>query len=327
VAELDPLTASLIERSPIEGVHALGLTAHAVETLAEDRGANGWCDGMSFLDDGTIVYVRSPNSRREHFTIAHEIAHWLVDHDDDAIDWLADLPDAERTLEQLCDQVAGRLLITDATLNDVTSDRPIEAADVRRLYERTSASEPACAIALTRRLRVPGAVVMVERSTFTVSYASLIWDNDDSRPIAYPWNGQQVPAGHPLRNLAPRAHSQQRSWWATKWGERQTYYLDAISGQNRIAAVFAEADLWGTERLHLDEFSRRPDRPSIPVDCICGYEGEVRTYPHDDCGQPFCPRCGNCGCERKFANHRKCTRCGVTTTPNDLVGGVCSMCR
>lgn len=327
VAALDNTSVAAIAVAPIDGARSLGLTVQGVDSLTEERGAHGWCDGMSFLRAGAIVYVHSPNSRREHFTIAHEIGHWLVDRDDEAVDWLADLSDPKRTLEQLCDQVAGRLLIQDGTLDTLLAGRAIEAADVRRLYDCTTASEPVCAIALTRRLRTPGAIVLVDRGSYVVKYASLIWDDDDEQPIAYPWNGQLVPVGHPLRNLTPGAHSQQRAWWATPWDERQTYYLDAISGQNRIAAVFAETDLWGCEQLHLDPPSRRPARPSSAINCPCGYVGEARGYPHDDCGQPFCPKCGTCACDRKYAGHRRCKQCFATVTPNDLVDELCSMCR
>lgn len=327
IAGLDHNAIAAITASPIGGAQALGLIVQAVDGLTDDRGAQGWCDGVSFLKANTIVYVHSPTSRRENFTITHEIAHWLSDRDDDAADWLADLPDSARTLEQLCDQIAGRLLITDTVLDARLEGRTIEAADVRGLYECTSASEPVCAIALTRRLHTPGAVVLIERSTHTISYASLIWDDDDERPTAYPWRGQEIPDGHPLRNLGAGGHLQQRSWWATPWGQRHTYYLDAVGGQNRIAAIFAETDLWGCESLHLDQPSRQPAKPSFTVDCSCGYSGRVRTYPHDECGQPFCPDCGACGCDRKYANHQPCKQCFAMTPPNDLVDGVCSMCR
>lgn len=118
-----------------------------------------------------------------------------------------------------------------------------------------------------------------------------------------------------------------RSWWATPWDQRHTYYIDAISGQNRIAAIFAEIDLWGCESLHLDPPSRQPAKPSFTIDCRCGYTGQVRGYPHDECGEPFCPHCGACGCDRKYAKHKPCKKCFVTTPPNDLIDGVCSMCR
>ncbi len=322
-----PTLVTAISASPIDGARQLGLTVQPVERLTETRGARGWCDGVSFLKAGVTAYVRSPNSRREHFTIAHEIGHWLVDRDDDAVDWLADLPDPARVLEQLCDQIAGRLLVTDETLNSLIGSWGIQAADIRGLYERTTASEPVCAIALTRHLRTPGAVVLLDRAGFTVSYASLIWDKGDEQPVAYPWPGQHIPAAHPLRNLAVGGHMQRRSWWATPWGERHTYYLDAVSGQSRIAAVFAETDIWGCEQLHLDQPSRRPARPSFTIQCTCGFAGEVRGYPHDECGKPFCPQCGACECDRKFAGHKPCAQCFVRTPARDLVDGRCSMCR
>jgi hypothetical protein len=322
-----PTLAAAISASPIIGARQLGLIIEPVERLDETRGARGWCDGVSFLKAGVTIYVRSPNSRREHFTIAHEIGHWLVDRDDDAVDWLADLRDPARALEQLCDQIAGRLLVTDEILDSLIGTQSIQATDIRRLYEQTTASEPVCAIALTRRLHTPGAIVLLDRTGFTVSYASLIWDHGDEQPIAYPWAGQHIPVGHRLRNLAVGAHMQSRSWWATPWGEWHTYYLDAVSGQNRIAAILAETDIWGCERLHLDQPGRRPASPVFTIQCTCGFTGEARGYPHDECGRPFCPQCGACECDRKFAGHKPCAKCFVQAPARDLVDGLCSMCR
>jgi len=56
----------------------LKLTVTAVEHLSEARTDGGACDGVSFLKDGVILYAPTPWSRRENFTLAHELGHWVL---------------------------------------------------------------------------------------------------------------------------------------------------------------------------------------------------------------------------------------------------------
>lgn len=88
----------------------LNLTVRAVGHLDDSRADGGVCDGVSYLSDGVVLY-RTTGNRRENFTLAHELGHWLVDQADDVYDRLADLDDAAKLLEAVCDQIA-RLLRT-----------------------------------------------------------------------------------------------------------------------------------------------------------------------------------------------------------------------
>jgi hypothetical protein len=324
---LDPQVRQVIWQAPMSALRQLGLAAHHVQQLVNQRGEGGWCDGVSFLDEGVILYSPTQNSRRENFTVTHEIAHWLVDSDDDALDWIADSDDAGRLLEQLCDHIAGLLLVPDELVTTVIGDGPLRAAHVRALYDGSQTSEPACAIALARQLHAIEAVVIVDRATSNVEYASISWNEFEGKPIAYPWPGQTVPDGHVLHRLTPGGGRTTRSWWATPWGEQHDYYLDAIAGQNRIHAVFSELDLWHVQAIHFDRPARRVERPTRELSCRCGFTGTVTGYPHDDCDKPFCPKCGACGCTRAIAMHRRCRKCTVLSPPADLVEEVCSMCR
>lgn len=313
--------------SPLRAVRLLELTVTPVETLQQERGEGGWCDGVSFLADGIILYRPTPNSRRENFTIAHEAAHWFVNRDDDAVDWIADHVNPKGILEQLCDHVAGHLLIPDAAIMAVVGNGPVRAKHIRALYEATNASEPACAIALTRRISGVAASVIIELPARTVAYASLVWDGFDGRPLAYPWPGQQIPHGHIFRTMDAQGTRTTKSWWSTPWDERHIYYLDATSDSRRIYGIFSEHDLWGVDALHLDVAERRPDQPSKELACPCGFRGTVTGYPHNDCNELFCPRCGSCGCAQKFSRHQPCSQCFTLTPPVDLKDGLCSFCR
>src|SRR5260370_40861823 len=88
-----------------------GLRVREQDELAQRRDAGGWCDGISFLDDDVVLYAPSPFSRRENFTLTHEVGHKLTEEDNDALDWLADRDQPGRDLAQLCDLIPATLLL------------------------------------------------------------------------------------------------------------------------------------------------------------------------------------------------------------------------
>ena len=303
-----------------------GLLVREQDELAQRRDAGGWCDGISFLDDGVVLYAPSPFSRRENFTLTHELGHKLAEEDDDALDWLANRDQPERDLERLCDLIAARLLLPDTLITQVLDRRHPEAAHIGALYEASAASELVCAIALAQRMPCQGAVVIMDTGSSTVSYASVISPEDDGWPLAYPWPRQEIPAHHRLARLEGGQAAREKSWWATPWGEKQDYYLDAIAGSRRIHAVLAARDLWHVTRFHIDrpETTQRPERH---LDCPCGYHGTARGYPCSDCGQPYCPSCKECQCPRRNAALVVCQKCFVSVAKADIIDGRCSDCR
>ena len=130
----------------------LGLTVKAVEHLANAREDGGACDGVSFLEDGVILYAPTLASRRENFTLAHELGHWLAEKAPDIYDWLADQDEPGRLLETVCDRIAQRLLLPDSAARAVIGQGPIRAQHLIDLYDATQASRPVCAIALAKHL-------------------------------------------------------------------------------------------------------------------------------------------------------------------------------
>jgi len=71
-----------------------------------------------------VLYLATPTSRREDFTLLHEYAHTLVEADDDAMTWLADQPDDRAATEQLCNAVASMLLVPAEVIVSVRSTPP-----------------------------------------------------------------------------------------------------------------------------------------------------------------------------------------------------------
>ncbi|GAA4127647.1 hypothetical protein GCM10022215_38320 [Nocardioides fonticola] len=329
----------------------LGLKVTGADHLTEKRSDGGACDGLSFLKDGVILYAPTDNSRRENFTLAHELGHWLVEQVPEIFDWLFEQPAPERALETLCDQIAQRLLLAESSVSAIVGSGPIRARHVVDLYNATQASIPACAIALATRLPGLGTIIVVDTTTTfgeaenraVVRYASVRPDPHKGWPKVYPWPGQTLPTGHPLQHLFSSAQTgpqqtagveiepralQQRSFWATPWGERATFYLDAVAvSARRVIGVLADTDLWGVERFHPTERRDFDQRPEQEITC-CGQIRKVRGYPCERCGQIHCPVCGKCRCERRDDELVMCEGgCYLKFKPHLLVNGRCEDCR
>lgn len=315
----------LVASDPLAALGQYGLTVSAVHSLSEARRDGGSCDGMSFLRERVVLYAPTPNSRRENFTLTHELGHYLVNEDEDSINWLADQPHSAVQLESVCDRIAQALLLPDHVVKSAV-DGPVGVDSVLSLFDGSAASRPACAIAIATGMPCLGAVVIIDPATWTVTFSSVHPDPDRGWPEVFPWTNQPVPSGHPLKALTPGSRLQRRSSWATPWGATQPYYIDAQHDGRRVLAVLAERDLWGCERLHLDAERDYLERPTREVTC-CGSTQEVRGYPCAACGGGYCRTCQRCSCDRAGDREQRCNRCFLMYQPHLLVDGVCLECR
>jgi hypothetical protein len=326
-AEIEQRLGNAVAADPAVAMRThFGLTLQPSSTLGDQRGAGGACDGISFLRHGVVMYAPTKYSRRENFTLVHELAHHLVENDDDALDWIADRDDPDRDLESLCDRIAQYLLLSEQLVNSVLAGQTPRAEHVNALYDASMASEPVCAIALAARLPVQGAVIIADLGGDTVIYASVQADANDRWPKVFPWPGNSLPSDHPIKRMDTNARFTRKSWWRTPWGETQEYYVDAVSGQRRVHAVFAVIDLWGAERVHLDAPPVSDDRPTKEIRC-CGQTRHVRAWPCPTCREPHCPNCGRCGCDRAIDRQVLCTECFLYQPAKLVVDGRCPQCR
>lgn len=303
----------------------LGIKVRAVDHL-QRRDDGGTCDGVSFLQDDVILYAATRN-RRQNFTLAHELGHRLVVDNDNVLDWLADQDETAAVLETLCDRIAARLLVPGDVIDNVIGPGPLRAHHVTDLVTATNASLPVCVIALATRLPGVGAIVVTDRASKTVTYASVQPHPVQGWPVVHPWPNQPVPAGHPIQSLGPDATTTRKSFWATPWGTRADFYLDARADARRTIAILADTDLWNAEVFHpatTREFDQRPERE---LNC-CGRTQNVRGYPCPTCDGPYCPECGLCPCQRRAKNETRCAgRCGLQYLPHLLEDGKCDDCR
>lgn len=310
---------------PPASLRTLGLTATRVEHLADRRDDGGACDGVSFLRDNVILYARSPGSRRENFTLAHEVGHWLANFDD-LLDWVADQDEAGRLLETICDRIASHLLLPRTLVETTLGGAPARARHVLDLFDASHASHPACAVALADTFTGLGAVVLIDADTYVVHSSSVNPDPEHGWPIVFPWRDQSVPDGHPIKTLADGAHSARRTFWRTSWGAEQSYYMDAVRVGRRIIVVLSDTDIWGAEQLHLDTPRQFDQRPTGEVHC-CGRTSQVTGWPCSNCRTHYCPVCGKCQCQRRDDAAAQCTRCYLVFNPGLIKDGLCVECR
>ncbi|MCL1900473.1 MAG: ImmA/IrrE family metallo-endopeptidase, partial [Promicromonosporaceae bacterium] len=136
---IGPESRSAFAHNPFGALPHLGFTARPVAALGDGVRSNGSsCHGMSFLDGGVIMYAPSPHSRRENFTVAHEVGHFLVAKQEDILDWLGDLSDPKRALETVCDRIASELLLPRMLIDQVTGGQAPLAEHVIALFEASN---------------------------------------------------------------------------------------------------------------------------------------------------------------------------------------------
>ena len=286
------------------------------------RGAGGWCDGVSIIEGGLILYRPTP-SRRENFTLLHELAHHLIASNIDCVSWLADQPEPPRVLEQLCDLVAAEILLPPDEVAAALRHGPPDAPAVVALFEATNASRSACAIAIARKLPCDGFVALIEEGSDEVFFAAR---NLDTRP--YAWRGDPLPAGHPLRRHPPPGRA--LTWWPTPGGaDRREYYMSAATAGGWVFAVFAEGNLFGVPGFHLPQIVEEDRGYDGEITCPCGYRGKTRWWPCPSCGISQCPRCDECECDRRARREKRvpCRRCYTSVLPHLLIDGLCDGCR
>ena len=297
VGSLDPAVREALAREPKSAIEAhLGLRVIENDALGE-RGNGGWCDGLSIIDEGVIFYAPTSNSKRQNFTLGHEVAHYLVDADTDeaTLDWVADLPDGAQVIEQVCNLVASRLLVPESLVGAVLADFGYGGSAVAELFEKSKASREVCAIALSERLPCDGFVALVNRDDHRVTFASRA---HEGRP--YPCRGDAVPAGHPLLGIGDGDTAAAESWWPWPDGGRQTFYQHAFRDGRWVYAVLSANDRWQVTQFHPAPAERLTTTfPERAISCPCGYTGMARGFPCPTCHEISCPECHDCDCDRK----------------------------
>ena len=324
LARLSPELRSALGQSPLKALgEVIGLRVVATGAMNSWRDGGGWCDGLSFTAAGELLYVPTPYSKRQNFTLLHELGHFLIDQEDDeaVLVWSADQP--RWRIEQTCDLVAASLLLPNEELgNSFAGGRPT-GRSLADLAESRNASREVCAISLSQRIGCGGFAVLVHDDKVTFASRS-----GDVRPV--PWRGDAVPAAHPFRSLENGQERQSETFWTSGKGERQRFYASMFRVERWRYGIFAEHDLWGIAKLHLPNASDSPKTAlGRHIACRCGYRGWAPGYPHSVCHSMECPECGKCQCDWKESSESRgrCRECTTVVRSHLLVDGLCDRCQ
>lgn len=325
MAPLDSAAKGLFWRDPKKATsECFGLSLRPARNLGDRRASGGWCDGLSFTKCGVILYAPTPLSRRENFTIAHELGHHLLDanDDDDFWDWLGDHPNPGHFKEETCDAIASRLLLPRDRLSTMLIGRRPGGTDILKLYRNFQASREACAIAIAERIGCDGFVLLAKADASKVTFASRL---GEFRPS--PWRDDPIPQTHSLRSLQAGSTQVHESWWPKGNGERVRYYQNAVRDEGDwIYAVFAVNDLWNAAKLHLPASEPTPIK-RFQIVCSCGYQRSTTEFPCPKCHKAPCPKCG-CDCDRRARLPTgTCDSCLMIVRNHLLVEGLCDGCR
>ncbi|HEY4267007.1 MAG TPA: hypothetical protein VGM94_02335 [Galbitalea sp.] len=303
----------------------LGLRVAEVPQVSEQRVSGGHCDGVSFLDHGVLLYART-KSKRENFTIAHEVGHWLIDNTSGIYDRIAEQPNPLIIIESLCDRIAQQLLLPEATIDRVLDGEVLRAEHLQKLSRMTHASRAASSIALARRLPGAGAVAFASRDTGAIEYSSIQPHPEHGWPTAFPWPGQELPTGSPLLNLGFGQRSTRLSAWITPWRATADFYTDGFADDYYVYLVFSDTNLWNITTGFAAQALSFDQRPTQTITC-CGRTRQVRGFPCSRCRQIECPTCHECACDKRRTQESACAQCGNLVLPHLLdADGLCELC-
>ncbi|ADH64769.1 protein of unknown function DUF955 [Allomeiothermus silvanus DSM 9946] len=109
-------------------------------------------DGMFDFDRGRILIAEGQSLKRQRFTLAHEVMHYLIRHDENL---LSDMHEEyagdefEETLEALCNLGAAEMLLPSENVKATLAKKGLRAKLIPDLAETHQVSEEVAAIALT----------------------------------------------------------------------------------------------------------------------------------------------------------------------------------
>ena len=316
-----------LSRDPARAIRSLGIRIKASEVPRETDECG--CDGMYVRGSPpTVIYVPTPRSRRENFTLAHELGHHLVRDNDDVNSELGDIGDDGGTEaeERLCDAFAGRVLIPDRVIDAVLGKRHPEASDVRALYAESAGSREACVVRLAERLPCFGYVALLDATTHEVRFAS------PSPDCEYRWpRGSRISSHHPVWKAWQSADGF-RGEGPIEWGSsKKNVWIDAVRESSTVAAIFASERYWAATGLSLlgGTGPTKPRPTALSGTCRhCG--ANAWGYKAcEKCGDPWCKRCKRCGCGAPDERPQKtCAHCKLTRATSQFETGseICRDC-
>ena len=162
IDQLAETTRVALADAPLVALEDLGY----VVQLRPESGIVGGCTVSGSYQPGpppTITIVESRSQGRLYFTGLHELGHRLVAADDPLQDAFAEQPDKDKKLEEdVCDAVAGELLLPDEIVDRYIGARGPTANAAISLFHDQKASREACCVRAAQRIAGPGHVMLLK---------------------------------------------------------------------------------------------------------------------------------------------------------------------
>lgn len=289
-----------------------------INVVYSQRQAEAGCGkgGGYYRADPPTIYLHPSSSRRDAFTVLHELAHHLQRHHPEWGFLLMDIRDGHQRLrieETVCDRFAAEILLPpDQTDEETLASHPADV--MAQLFENSQLSRPAVVRAVAGRMPAyakwilcvidPKGVVTTSQSTYS----------------GYPPGKNQVHA--PLAQLASDA---QAGPVRKSMGEAYTYSTGAT-----MTGMWAEAC-----RDHEDRYTFIALRPEkrygvgqvrderfvcASPSCSVELDSTRRLRRCQRCNQQCCPSCGTCSCD-PVSTGKQCTVCFAELTPYEVRHG------
>jgi hypothetical protein len=231
----------------------------------------------------TLIVTRSMSTRRQHFTLLHELGHHLQRTDLALGEVVLAQRDSEQFEEAACDAFAARILLPDDMVATVIGADGPTVQDAVGLFELSNASRAAISVRLAGLLK-PAAVVAVLDELGAVTFAA-------SRGGMYPPKRLSDQRENPLVRVALERRDDNsvvnrndaRVRYSNGGASIELYGQAGWAGDRMIAIMVEEAAPW---------LSYSPPRDGTAI------FGRTQAVEHPEHPEPKKQTCGNCFLEK-----------------------------
>jgi len=244
-------------------------------------------------DPPTLVVTESMSSRRQQFTVLHELGHHLQRTDIALGTRVVEHGEPELFEDACCDAFAARILLPDDLVDAYTPGRGPTAQGAIDLFDASNASRAAISVRLAGRLQSPGVVAVLDPAgtvTFAAARGGIFpparGSDQSSNPLVHAALEQTDPTRIITRDNA-------YVWYRTGHSSDQLYGQAGWAGDRLFVVMVEYGAPWlsfspprdGTAQHTADRFEEcETCARSFIVGWIC-----------PRCRQPRCPA-GHCGC-------------------------------
>ncbi len=130
----------------------------------------------TFVPEKNLILIEQNSPpRRQRFTLAHEVMHFLIQHDDDLLSELHEAHTGqalEQQLEALCNLGAAEMLLPGEAVEAALGQKGQTPRLIPELAERYQVSEEVAIIALAERGPIPSLVLMAGSRPLRVYFSA-----------------------------------------------------------------------------------------------------------------------------------------------------------